>query len=151
MINQLPIYACGEIVRGFGRGSKELGIPTANLSREVVKTLPDCLQTGIYYGWGNVDNGDVHKMVVSVGWNPFYSNKEKSVETHMMHNFDCDLYGRILKVCIIGYLRPEKDFVSLDALITTIKSDIETAKALLDSPENQKLQSAEFFKGEIKK
>jgi len=28
MLKHLPIYACGEIVRGFGRGSKELGIPT---------------------------------------------------------------------------------------------------------------------------
>lgn len=28
MIHKLPIYVSGEIVRGFGRGSKELGIPT---------------------------------------------------------------------------------------------------------------------------
>lgn len=24
----LPYFVCGEVVKGFGRGSKELGIPT---------------------------------------------------------------------------------------------------------------------------
>lgn len=28
MLNNLPFFACGEIVSGFGRGSKDLGIPT---------------------------------------------------------------------------------------------------------------------------
>ena len=26
----LPFYAVGQVVKGFGRGSKELGIPTGN-------------------------------------------------------------------------------------------------------------------------
>ncbi|XP_017140767.1 putative riboflavin kinase [Drosophila miranda] len=145
MLNQLPLYASGEIVRGFGRGSKELGIPTANFPLEVVKSLPESLLTGVYYGWANVDSGPVHKMVLSVGWNPFYNNTEKSVETHMLHEFNCDLYGQLLKICIVGYLRPEKSFDSLEALITAIKADIEHAKTHLESPENKKLQEATFF------
>ncbi|SPP84055.1 putative riboflavin kinase [Drosophila guanche] len=145
MLNQLPLYASGEIVRGFGRGSKELGIPTANFPLEVVKSLPESLLTGVYYGWANVDNGSVHKMVLSVGWNPFYNNTEKSVETHMLHEFNCDLYGQLLKICIVGYLRPEKSFDSLEALIAAIKVDIEQAKTHLDTPENKKLQEATFF------
>ncbi|EDW68358.2 putative riboflavin kinase isoform X2 [Drosophila virilis] len=151
MLHQLPIYASGEIVRGFGRGSKELGIPTANLSLDVVKSLPESLHTGVYYGWSNVNNGEVYKMVLSVGWNPFYNNKEKSVETHMLHKFDCDLYGQTLKICIVGYLRPEKNFDSLDDLIKVIKSDIEQAKTLLDQPENRKLREAPFFSANISK
>lgn len=31
MLNYLPFFVSGEIVKGFGRGSKELGIPTGNL------------------------------------------------------------------------------------------------------------------------
>lgn len=46
---------------------------------EVVRKLPKELDHGVYYGWGNVDNGDVHKVVLSIGWNPFYENKEKSM------------------------------------------------------------------------
>ncbi|KAL7744292.1 hypothetical protein ACLKA6_001687 [Drosophila palustris] len=151
MLKHLPIFACGEIVRGFGRGSKELGIPTANLSLEAVKSLPDSLQTGVYYGWANVNNSDVHKMVLSIGWNPFYKNKEKSVETHILHDFNCDLYGQILKICIVGYLRPEQNFDSLEALITTIKSDIDSAKSYLDTAENKKLQMNSFFEDKTEK
>lgn len=29
--NLLPYYAAGKIVKGFGRGSKALGIPTGNI------------------------------------------------------------------------------------------------------------------------
>ena len=31
-----PVYLTGMVVHGFGRGSKELGIPTANLDKEAV-------------------------------------------------------------------------------------------------------------------
>lgn len=51
----------------------------ANLPREVVKKIPSELDAGVYYGWANVDNGEVHKVVLSIGWNPFYENKEKSI------------------------------------------------------------------------
>lgn len=45
----------------------------------MVKELPDELQTGIYFGWANVDNGEIYKAVLSLGWNPFFKNKEKSL------------------------------------------------------------------------
>ena len=32
-----------------------------------------------------------------VGWNPYYKNEKKSMETHIMHKFEEDLYGRMLK------------------------------------------------------
>lgn len=51
----------------------------ANVPLDVVKALPDNLKTGIYFGWANVDNGEVYKAVLSIGWNPFYDNKEKSL------------------------------------------------------------------------
>lgn len=146
MLKHLPIFACGEIVRGFGRGSKELGIPTANLSLEAVKSLPDSLQTGVYYGWAKVNNSDVYKMVLSIGWNPFFKNKEKSAETHILHDFNCDLYGQTLKICIVGYLRPEQSFDSLESLVDTIKLDIDRAKALLDTADNKKMLGNSFFK-----
>ncbi|KAJ8962542.1 hypothetical protein NQ318_000934 [Aromia moschata] len=86
----LPHFAKGEVVKGFGRGSKELGCPTANFPVEVVNGLPTDIDTGIYYGFASVDKGDVHKMVLSIGWNPFYQNKVKSMETHILHEYDSD-------------------------------------------------------------
>ena len=51
----------------------------ANFPESVVESLPADLPTGIYYGWAQVDDGDVHKMVMSVGWNPYYNNEKKSM------------------------------------------------------------------------
>ncbi|KAI9579966.1 putative riboflavin kinase [Glossina fuscipes] len=151
MLNYLPYYASGCIVEGFRRGSSELGVPTANYPLEVVKSLPCCFKTGIYYGWANVDNGPVYKMVMSIGWNPFYNNKEKSMETHILHDFDCDLYGSLLKTCIAGFLRPEKNFDSLEDLIHAIQEDKCLAKDLLDADESKRaLQDSQFFYGTCK-
>ncbi|XP_078531916.1 riboflavin kinase [Lissotriton helveticus] len=143
-MNTLPYFCKGEVVKGFGRGSKELGIPTANFPEDVVDNLPSDISTGIYYGWGCVGDGDVHKMVMSIGWNPFYKNTKKSAETHIIHTFEDDFYGETLSIVIAGYIRPERTFNSLDALISAIHSDIEEAKKQLDLPEFTKLKD-QFF------
>ena len=46
----LPLFIRGTVVKGFGRGSKELGCPTANFSEAVVDKLPKDLPNGIYFG-----------------------------------------------------------------------------------------------------
>jgi FAD synthase len=51
----------------------------ANFGIDVVNQLPKDIQTGIYYGWASVENGQVHKMVMSIGWNPYYDNEHKSM------------------------------------------------------------------------
>uniref|UniRef100_A0A8D0HC65 Riboflavin kinase n=1 Tax=Sphenodon punctatus TaxID=8508 RepID=A0A8D0HC65_SPHPU len=144
-MTHLPYFCRGEVVRGFGRGSKELGIRTANFSEQVVESFPSDISTGIYYGWACVGNGDLHKMVLSIGWNPYYKNVKKSVETHIIHTFKEDFYWATLSIVIVGYIRPEKNFASLDALISAIQDDIEEAKRKLDLPENQKLKEDNFF------
>ncbi|KAG8130663.1 putative Riboflavin kinase-like protein [Naja naja] len=106
-MKNLPYFCSGEVVRGFGRGSKELGIRT--------------------------------------GWNPYYKNIKKSVETHIIHTFNEDFYGEILSIIIVGYIRPEQNFDSLDALIAAIQHDIDEAKNLLDLPEHQKFKDDNFF------
>ena len=76
------------MTKGFGRGSKELGIPTANFNEEVVAALPNDLETGIYFGWTNLEgdeNQKIRKAVISIGWNPFYDNSKKSVVSNL-HN-----------------------------------------------------------------
>lgn len=52
---------------------------TANFPEHVVEHLPSEIQTGIYFGWAKVDDGPTHKMVMSIGWNPYYKNEKKSM------------------------------------------------------------------------
>lgn len=144
--NPLPLYCNGIVIEGFGRGSKQLGIPTANYSNDVISSLPEEVNTGVYYGWAQVNSGDVHKMVMSIGWNPYYKNVTKSMEVHIMHPFGQDFYGSNLKTCILAYIRPETDFSSLDELISTIKSDIALAEKMLDTKEFLKFKDSPFFR-----
>ena len=161
-------------MKGFGRGSTELGFPTANFADEVDKfwneeriivfystgdwsiariidrrnllgSCPSGWWSGLWYGrchflyrhlpWPCVK-------VMSIGWNPFYENKKRAMETHIVHKFEeADLYGRQLKVVnhidfwvlflplgntitqviILGFIRPEQNFDSLEALIDAIR------------------------------
>ncbi|KAK2098056.1 hypothetical protein P7K49_023507, partial [Saguinus oedipus] len=84
-------------------------------------------------------------MVVSIGWNPCYKNMNKSMETCIMHTFKEDFYKEILKVAIVGYLRPEKKFDSLESLISAIQGDIEETTKRLDLPEHLKIKEDNFF------
>ncbi len=87
------LRATGTVIRGFGRGSKELGIPTgfslyffyyilANLSDNVIEALPNSMHSGVYAGFAQIENGPVIKMVMSLGWNPFYKNIKRSMVLH---------------------------------------------------------------------
>ena len=145
---KLPHYARGEIVKGFGRGSRELGFPTANFPQHVIDELPQELVGGIYFGFAQVDNGPVHDMVISIGWNPFYQNEKRAMETHIIHKFDGDLYGKTLSTVLVGYLRPEANFESLEKLIEEINCDIENGLKLNKLAENVKYRSDDFFKSQ---
>ncbi|EDV28933.1 Riboflavin kinase [Trichoplax sp. H2] len=134
ILAKLPAYVKGTVVKGFGRGSKELGIPTANFSENVMESLAGDTGNGIYFGLAAVDDSPVHKMVMSIGWNPYYKNTKKTMEVHVIHDFENDFYGSELRVIVLGHIRPEKDFSSLDQLIAEIHNDIRIAKSRLEEP-----------------
>ena len=52
---------------------------SANFPDDVVDLLPSEFECGVYYGWAKVDEGKVQKMVMSVGWNPFYKNTKRTM------------------------------------------------------------------------
>eukprot|EP00002_Diphylleia_rotans_P001629 TRINITY_DN10908_c0_g1_i1.p2 TRINITY_DN10908_c0_g1~~TRINITY_DN10908_c0_g1_i1.p2 ORF type:complete len:171 (-),score=29.04 TRINITY_DN10908_c0_g1_i1:591-1103(-) len=127
----------GEVIRGFGRGSKQLGIPTANLDvAKEPRVQDEHFRTGIYLGWATLNRaGPAYPMVMSIGWNPFYHNTQKTMEAHLIHQFPGDFYGEHLRLCVVAYLRPERNFPSLDALIQAIKLDIHSTTVALQRPD----------------
>jgi riboflavin kinase len=50
-------------------------------------------------------------MVVRTGWNLYYKNVKKSMETHIMHTFKEDFYRETPNVATVGYLRPERTLI----------------------------------------
>ena len=140
-----PYYASGTVVTGFQRGSTQIGMPTANYPDEVVDKLPTSFDQGVYFGWAQVKNGPVYKMVMSIGTNPYYNNEKKTMETHIMNKFEVSFYGDELRVIIVGYLRPMRSFEGLARLVDAIKRDVEQAKTLLDKNEFQIFKSDPYF------
>ena len=139
MDKQLPAFLKGTVVKGFGRGSKQLGIPTANFAEEVVAQLPP-LREGVYFGWARVSDGEVRGMVMSLGWNPFYQNTHKSAETHVLHAFEADFYGEQLSICVSGFIREMTDFKSQAQLVEAIQGDIKAAKECLATGQYDKFR-----------
>ncbi|GAM88418.1 hypothetical protein ANO11243_064510 [Dothideomycetidae sp. 11243] len=151
-----PIHLDGEVIKGFGRGSKErvkLGIPTANIPISGLSVGGKDVESGVYFGYaslsrytpaqtqgkdesggkeaGEEKSAGVFPMVMSIGWNPYYKNEKRSVEVHILHSFARDFYGARMKVLILGFIRPEYDYVSLESLVDDIKTDIDVSKASL--------------------
>jgi riboflavin kinase len=70
-------------------------------------------------------------MVMSIGYNPFYKNTVRSAEVHVLHSFDGDFYGAHMRLLILGFVREEKDYKSLEALVEDINFDCEVARGSL--------------------
>lgn len=70
-------------------------------------------------------------MVMSIGYNPYFKNTVRTAEVHILHEFDEPFYGEEMRLAVLGYVRPEKDYPSLEALIADIRFDTEVARASL--------------------
>ncbi|CAD0097591.1 unnamed protein product, partial [Aureobasidium mustum] len=128
-----PLKLNGEVVKGFGRGSKELGIPTANIPLSGLTVGGhDDIESGVYYGYCSLSStGRIYPQVMSIGWNPFYKNTVRSVEVHVLENFSSDFYGSHMNLVILGFIRPEYDYVSKESLIEDIEFDVQVARKCL--------------------
>ncbi|KAH7888002.1 hypothetical protein F5I97DRAFT_1936021 [Phlebopus sp. FC_14] len=152
-----PIHLAGLVQHGFGRGSKDLGCPTANLPDESLPHMVAVAKPGVYYGYAQVlpVGGQESKlrpkdcvvlpMVMSLGWNPFYKNERMTAEIHIMHDFQSDFYGHNMKALVLGYIRPELDYTSREALIEDIETDKQVALKSLARPGYEKFIQDSFF------
>ncbi len=152
----------GRVIRGFGRGSKELGIPTANLPVDNVLTpWISTIESGEYFGWASLGLSPIHTiqpttlsytttststtaatetqpefsvypMVLSIGYNPFYGNEGRSVEVHLLHKFGADFYDVEMRVLILGFIREERNYPDQQALIDDINLDCDVARRSLE-------------------
>jgi riboflavin kinase len=132
-----PLRLQGQVTTGFGRGSRQLGVPTANLPPAPLMEQLRRLPTGVYFGWARVGgDSQVHKMVMNIGRRPTFEDKEPelSVEIHVMHKFEDDFYGRELRAVVLGFVRPEIKFRGLQELLNRIHTDIGMARSQLDTP-----------------
>lgn len=54
-------------------------IIAANLSAESYSDILSEHPSGVYFGWAGLSTKGVYKMVMSIGWNPYFDNTEKTI------------------------------------------------------------------------
>ena len=106
---------------------KKIGCPTANLSAHNEQFPPN----GVYAAAARLSDG-VHLGVVNLGVRPTVTSgkSERVLEIHLF-DFDRDIYGRDVEVRFVKFLRPEKKFENVDALVEQIRRDAEQAREIL--------------------
>lgn len=141
----------GPVARGFGRGSRDLGTPTANLPGTLLDGMAATERNGVYVGFGMVPKyGGVMKMVANIGMNVTYGDVENRVlEAFLMDDegrLAKEFYGEEMRLCLVGYLRPELKFDSVGELMENIQNDVSVAAAVLDAPEATPFKEHDMFK-----
>ena len=115
----------GNIVEGEKRG-RELGFPTANFDIPADICMP---ANGIYATFIHI-NGKQYLSATSIGTNPTFDVKQRTVETYIM-DFNQNIYGFRPKLEFVSKLRDEIAFDSINLLIEQMTKDVEKAKNIL--------------------
>jgi riboflavin kinase / FMN adenylyltransferase len=119
-----PWFVTGEVIHGEKRG-RDLGYPTANIRLD-----KNCaLKHGIYavrvgLGAERIDG------VASYGRRPTFDNGAPLLEVFLF-DFKGDLYGKVLDVAFISFIRDELKFDTIEALIRQMDDDSARARAAL--------------------
>jgi riboflavin kinase/FMN adenylyltransferase len=130
----------GVVVRGDGRG-KGMGYPTANVAPPMHSAIP---ADGVYAAWftvlgrqagpgpgiGSIVPGERSMAAVSVGTNPTFSGRTRTVEAFVLDT-SADLYGQHVAVDFVARIRGQKKFGSVDDLIAAMGRDTEKARGIL--------------------
>jgi riboflavin kinase/FMN adenylyltransferase len=68
--------------------------------------------------------------VANLGMRPTVGGTRVQLEVHLF-DYAGDLYGRHLRVALLGFIRPEMKFSGLDQLKAQIAADSDTARRML--------------------
>lgn len=126
-----PYTLTGEVVTGQKLG-RTIGFPTANIQLPKDKFLP---RHGVYAIEAIIHKETPDKSptqqfgVMNIGNRPTVNGIDTCVEVHLF-NWYGDLYGKILEIQLVKFLRPEQKFPSLEALKNQIQLDCTAAKAI---------------------
>jgi len=121
-----PWFVSAEVVHGDKRG-RDLGYPTANLRLD-----PACgLKHGIYAVRLGV-GGHRYDGVASFGRRPMFDQGTVLLEVFLF-DFSGDLYGEVIDVAFIDWIRPELKFDSVEDLVRRMNEDARLARAALSA------------------
>jgi riboflavin kinase / FMN adenylyltransferase len=116
----------GPVVKGRQLG-QTIGFPTANISvQKNYKLIP---KNGVYATKIFLRN-EVFYGIMNIGNRPTVDGIGRTQEVHIF-DFQDDIYGEVIKVEVLDFIREETKFDSIQELIKQIELDCITAKTLI--------------------
>lgn len=132
---EYPYSVTSEVLHGKALG-RTIGCPTINQRLPGEKVMP---KKGVYACRISFDNDGLRTYagVCNIGFRPTVNPDESDItlETFII-GFSGDLYGKTVKTSLIGRIRDEKAFSSVDELSKQIHADAKAAKEILKRNES---------------
>ena len=128
-----PYSVEGEVLHGYQLGRK-LQMPTINMCPPEGKMLPPF---GVYFAkvsvWNEANlDWDSYTGITNIGLKPTVEAERKvGVETHIF-DFEGDLYGRLVRVELLKFHRPEMRFESVEVLKAELHKDSQICRKYLE-------------------
>jgi len=120
-MSSLPFLLEGYVVPGKQLGTR-LGFPTANIAYDPQEC--EWPREGVYVGIAQLEGEDkAYAAILNQGRHPTAPGGMPTVEAHLLGYPQKALYDRKLFLTYRAYLRPEKQFPSLEALQTQLSLD----------------------------
>jgi riboflavin kinase / FMN adenylyltransferase len=115
----------GIVSPGARRGAG-LGFPTINLAG--VDTLVPA--EGVYAAHASVESeANFAAAACNIGPNPTFGDQSRKIEAHLI-DFSGDLYGKMVQISFLEFLRPTQKFESVDELLGQIAADVERTRRI---------------------
>ena len=123
-----PYPLTGTVVHGQQLG-RTIGYPTANLvPPEPLKLVP---ARGVYAVWASTAAGSRHRAMLSIGLRPTIGHDlAQTIEVNLL-DFEGDLYGQLLTLEFVAWLRGEEKYDGLGALTAQLALDAKNTRAVL--------------------
>lgn len=111
----------GEVVRGEGRGTNIVGFPTVNI---VYPEWKHPLKHGVYSVKCTVGETD-YQGIANFGTCPTFGDERVALEVYL-EGFSGDLYGQVLTVRFVDFIREIEQFASAEELSGQLQNDLST-------------------------
>ena len=115
-----PYNLQGEVIEGDKIG-RTIGFPTANIKLEEKNKLVP--MDGAYIVRVLIED-KAYEGMLNIGIRPTISGERRNIEVNIL-DFDQDIYGKIINMELLAFLRSEKKFENLNALKKQLNIDQE--------------------------
>jgi len=116
----------GVVVKGRGRG-RGIGFPTANIEASTELVPPP----GVYACQLELErDGSLHPAIANLGFRPTFAEQSFSIEAHLF-DFSGDLYGEKVRIHFVDWVREERHFDGIEALVQQIHEDVGRVRTMI--------------------